>query len=89
LEHRLGRHRLNKDDAEGMTDGVVKLKGESLPTTEVLDHLRRVGPEQDLRLESFTGNTTANAFYEACGWSLAGPLDSSDLPKIEYVKHRG
>ncbi|MEV0383428.1 GNAT family N-acetyltransferase [Nonomuraea sp. NPDC050643] len=44
---------------------------------------------QDLRLESFTGNTTANAFYEACGWSPAGPLDSTDPPKIEYVKRRG
>lgn len=44
---------------------------------------------QDLRLESFTGNTTANAFYEACGWSLAGPLDSADLPKIELVKRSG
>jgi Acetyltransferase (GNAT) domain len=31
---------------------------------------------EEIRLESFASNHTANAFYEACGWSAAGPLES-------------
>ncbi|MEU6985340.1 GNAT family N-acetyltransferase [Streptomyces sp. NPDC046324] len=43
----------------------------------------------ELRLESFAGNGAANAFYAACGWSVAGLLDSGTPPKAEFVKHRG
>jgi GNAT superfamily N-acetyltransferase len=42
---------------------------------------------QELRLESFAENIAANAFYEACGWSIARLLDSGDVAKVEYVKY--
>ncbi|QUH06018.1 GNAT family N-acetyltransferase [Saccharopolyspora erythraea] len=44
---------------------------------------------EELRLESFADNRTANAFYEACGWSVVGPLESDGPAKIELVRHRG
>ncbi|MFI6577970.1 GNAT family N-acetyltransferase [Nocardiopsis sp. NPDC050513] len=39
-----------------------------------------------IRLESFAGNTAANAFYEACGWSRGGELDGEGPAKVEYTK---
>lgn len=43
----------------------------------------------ELRLESFAANDTANAFYTACGWSVAGRLHPETAPaKIEFTKHR-
>ncbi|MFF0106891.1 GNAT family N-acetyltransferase [Streptomyces hirsutus] len=42
----------------------------------------------ELRLESFAGNLTANAFYEACGWQETGSLESKGPAKIEFVRHR-
>ena len=44
---------------------------------------------EELRLESFADNRAANAFYEACGWSVVGPLESDGPTKIELVRHRG
>jgi len=44
---------------------------------------------EEIRLESFVDNRTANAFYEACGWSVVGPLESEGPGKIEFVRRRG
>ncbi|MEU1277345.1 GNAT family N-acetyltransferase [Streptomyces sp. NPDC005805] len=45
---------------------------------------------EDIRLETFAGNTRAIAFYEACGWRESGPLESGDgMPaRAEFVKRR-
>nr|WP_251691796.1 GNAT family N-acetyltransferase [Streptomyces sp. CHD11] len=43
---------------------------------------------RELRLESSADNTTANAFYAACGWPVTKRLDSATPAKIELVKHR-
>lgn len=42
----------------------------------------------ELRLESFAGNRTAHAFYEACGWQETGSLESEGPARIEFVRHR-
>ncbi|MET7715637.1 GNAT family N-acetyltransferase [Streptomyces sp. NPDC005407] len=42
----------------------------------------------ELRLESFADNLTANAVYTACGWRERGSLESEGLAKIEFVRHR-
>ncbi|MEU0374380.1 GNAT family N-acetyltransferase [Streptomyces sp. NPDC006283] len=44
---------------------------------------------ENIRLESFADNHVANAFYEACGWSTAGPLEAEGPAKIEFVQRRG
>ncbi|MFE0156675.1 GNAT family N-acetyltransferase [Nonomuraea sp. NPDC059007] len=41
-----------------------------------------------IRLESFAGNTAANSFYEACGWSPGRRLEAEGPAKVEYTKHR-
>ncbi|OEU92191.1 hypothetical protein DB35_09215 [Streptomyces abyssalis] len=42
----------------------------------------------EIRLESFTSNHAAIAFYEACGWSVKGPLESAGPERVELVRHR-
>ncbi|MFJ4467835.1 GNAT family N-acetyltransferase [Streptomyces sp. NPDC089424] len=39
-----------------------------------------------VRLETFTANTGAMAFYEACGWVRGGLLEGAGPPKAEYTK---
>jgi GNAT superfamily N-acetyltransferase len=41
---------------------------------------------EELRLESFADNRTANAFYGARGWLVAGRLGSEGPAKIELIK---
>ncbi|MDT0397400.1 GNAT family N-acetyltransferase [Streptomyces edwardsiae] len=41
-----------------------------------------------LCLESFADNAAANAFYTACGWSVAARLESETPAKVELVKRR-
>ncbi len=41
-----------------------------------------------IRLETFTSNTRAVAFYEACGWEQGELLAEDGPAKVEYVKHR-
>ncbi|MFI6939624.1 GNAT family N-acetyltransferase [Streptomyces sp. NPDC050418] len=41
-----------------------------------------------IRLETFTTNTRAVAFYEACGWEQGELLAEEGPAKVEYVKHR-
>lgn len=43
---------------------------------------------EEIRLETFTRNVTAVAFYEACGWSASGRLESDGPDRIEFRRHR-
>ncbi|WP_346346134.1 GNAT family N-acetyltransferase [Streptomyces sp. SID5789] len=43
---------------------------------------------QEIRLETFAGNVTAVAFYEACGWSVSGQLESDGPDRIEFRRYR-
>lgn len=43
---------------------------------------------QEIRLESFAANLTAVAFYEACGWSVSGRLESDGPDRIEFRRRR-
>ncbi|WP_244502364.1 GNAT family N-acetyltransferase [Streptomyces oceani] len=43
---------------------------------------------QEIRLETFAGNVTAVAFYEACGWSVSGRPESDGPDRIEFRRHR-
>ncbi|MFI1226553.1 MULTISPECIES: GNAT family N-acetyltransferase [unclassified Streptomyces] len=43
---------------------------------------------REIRLETFTGNVTAVAFYEACGWTASGPLESDGPDRIEFRRRR-
>ncbi|MGW2207632.1 N-acetyltransferase family protein [Streptomyces sp. NPDC001774] len=43
---------------------------------------------EEIRLETFAGNRTAVAFYEACGWSMSGKIESNGPAKIEFRRHR-
>ncbi|WP_432043114.1 N-acetyltransferase family protein [Streptomyces cadmiisoli] len=44
---------------------------------------------QAIRLETFATNATAVAFYEACGWSQSGQLESDGPVRIEFRRRRG
>ncbi|MFD5766511.1 GNAT family N-acetyltransferase [Streptomyces sp. NPDC127049] len=41
-----------------------------------------------VRLETFTANTTAVAFYEACGWHRGEPLEGEGPDRVEYTRSR-
>ncbi|MFD0505672.1 GNAT family N-acetyltransferase [Streptomyces chiangmaiensis] len=43
---------------------------------------------QEIRLETFASNVTAVAFYEACGWSVSGKLETDGPDRIEFRRHR-
>ncbi|MEU6135309.1 GNAT family N-acetyltransferase [Nocardioides sp. NPDC047086] len=41
-----------------------------------------------IRLETFSGNTRAMSFYDACGWGLGERLVGEGPDKVEYLKSR-
>ncbi|MFJ9392669.1 GNAT family N-acetyltransferase [Nocardioides sp. NPDC101246] len=41
-----------------------------------------------IRLETFSGNTRAMSFYDACGWVLGERLEGEGPDKVEYLKSR-
>ncbi|MFF9145961.1 GNAT family N-acetyltransferase [Streptomyces sp. NPDC014861] len=41
-----------------------------------------------IRLETFTANTTAVSFYEACGWRRGEPLEGEGPDRVEYTRSR-
>ncbi|MFI8513224.1 GNAT family N-acetyltransferase [Streptomyces sp. NPDC085460] len=41
-----------------------------------------------VRLETFTSNTAAVSFYEACGWLRGEPLEGEGPDKVEYTRSR-
>ncbi|NLU70506.1 GNAT family N-acetyltransferase [Streptomyces sp. HNM0574] len=105
LAHHLGQGHVHCLEADGAVAGLTVLDGPTvdLVMTDVRHHRRGLGTVllaraeellfaryEEIRLDSFTGNTAAFAFYEARGWRVSGYTEpDGGLPaRAGFVKRR-